>query len=191
MRGQCVTSAVPPGLRTFYIVHLPSSELLGYYQSSLRDGKHLPTCVKQRRRAGAGRFVVPWLRSGYNWLLTKFLHSLDKKTPDASPLSPGLRALLDPLDNSSIGPRSGPSCRSEQASRVSLGSFWRPLDCARHLELSGGGVCMAQASSLAACLGLGPLWHRRRTAPMLRPLPARGMARLDSEYAWRCHRDAG
>ncbi len=37
--GQARSSIVPPGLGNLHIAHLPSSELLGYCQSSLRDGE--------------------------------------------------------------------------------------------------------------------------------------------------------
>ncbi len=48
-------SIVPPGLQSFVYCPLPSSELLGYYQSSLRDGNTKST---NRRLAGV-RFSIP------------------------------------------------------------------------------------------------------------------------------------
>jgi len=55
MGGQCVTSAVPTGLKIFYIVQLPSSELLGYYQSSLGTEN---TCRLAWNNEGTNRRLV-------------------------------------------------------------------------------------------------------------------------------------
>jgi hypothetical protein len=55
------TSNRPYGTKQlFYVGHLPSSELLGYYQAPLRDENAFRTCVQQRGvDTGAKRFSNP------------------------------------------------------------------------------------------------------------------------------------
>ena len=63
-------SAVPTGLETSLVTHNPSSELLGYYQTSLRDGRFVYNnevyslgaklhCGKHAARTSTWNYAMP------------------------------------------------------------------------------------------------------------------------------------